>query len=94
MCRAIVAILCNAASSLRSMATMRKPQQTNKQTIDGRIVLLGLLFNFVTRTIRSLLAHQRSKEETKSMTKYVKTKWQNEDSRERERERERMDNES
>jgi hypothetical protein len=98
MCRAIVAILCNAASSLRSMATMQKPQQTNKQTIDGRIVLLGLLFNFLTRTNRSLLAHQRSKQETKAMTKYVKRKWQNEDSRERkrerERERERMDNES
>jgi hypothetical protein len=93
MCRAIVAILCNAASSLRSMATMQKPQQTNKQTnkqtIDGRIVLLGLLFNFLTRTNRSLLAHQRSKQETKAMTKYVKTKWQNEDSRERKRERER-----
>jgi len=57
MCREIVAILCNAASSLRSMATMQKPQQT----IDGRIVLLGLLFNFLTRTNRSLLAHQRSK---------------------------------
>ncbi len=62
---------------------------TNKQTIDGRIVLLGLLFNFLTRTNRSLLAHQRSKQETKAMTKYVKTKWQNEDSRERKRERER-----
>jgi hypothetical protein len=33
MCRAIVAILCNAASSLRSMATMQKPQQTNKQSM-------------------------------------------------------------
>jgi hypothetical protein len=31
MCRTIVAILCNAASSLRSMAKMQKPQQTNKQ---------------------------------------------------------------
>jgi hypothetical protein len=31
MCRAIVAILCNAASSLRSMATMQKPQQTNNR---------------------------------------------------------------
>jgi hypothetical protein len=64
-------------------------KQTNKQTIDGRIVLLGLLFNFLTRTNRSLLAHQRNKQETKAMTKYAKTKWQNEESTETERERER-----
>jgi hypothetical protein len=71
---------------------MQKPQQTNKQTIDGRIVLLRLLFNFLTRTNRSLFAHQRSKQETKTMTKYAKKKWQNEESTEREKES--MDDES